>query len=73
MRFPNTAPKNGDIRTRTFFAWFPITDADKTETRWLETVTVVEKYYEGIGGYTAPRIARFWYVLNFRDLGQAAK
>jgi len=35
-------PEDGDRRTRSWFAWWPVTIG--TQTRWLETVTVREEY-----------------------------
>jgi hypothetical protein len=54
MRFKiyQNEPKNGDIKTKTFFAWFPISIIDwdskpiVEEIRWLETVTVEYKFRE---------------------------
>tara|TARA_Y100000034_G_scaffold8165_1_gene8908 strand:+ start:505 stop:702 length:198 start_codon:yes stop_codon:yes gene_type:complete len=37
-------PKLGDRRTRTWFAWFPVTI--NFERRWLEEVTVIQQYKE---------------------------
>lgn len=48
--------KVGDERTREFFAWFPVTIRQKhaAETRWLETVRVLERWTEFKAG------ERFW-------------
>ena len=46
MRTIKKVPANGDIRTRMFFAWFPVTIVydGQEETRWLEYITVVERF-----------------------------
>jgi len=46
----------GDERTREFFAWCPVTirQAHGAETRWLETVRVLEKWTEFRAG------EKFW-------------
>lgn len=50
-------------RVRTFFAWLPVTveKDDFTITRWLEKVTIEEKYIEGLfhPGY--------WNTIKFID------
>lgn len=50
-------PQHGDERTRTFFAWLPV--RDDYEVRWLEKVTVRERY--------SSIIYACWYVLEFLD------
>jgi len=56
------APKQGDKRTCTFFAWFPVSvifDIEK-ETRWLETVTITQMYHEMWD-------ANYWETIGFVD------
>jgi hypothetical protein len=45
-----TPPEDGEQRTIRKFAWLPI--KIKEETRWLETVNVLQRYHfvEGYGG-----------------------
>ncbi len=47
--------KDGDKRTRTYFAWLPVY-CDDGQTRWLEHVTVDEVYvwgsYDGAGSWS---------------------
>lgn len=57
MRLNSKYPQNNAVRERTFFAWLPITIKD--ETRWLERVTVVERYnYYRHGDH-------YWYPEEF--------
>ena len=46
MKWTKIKPFHGEIRTREFFAWFPISviTGRATDTRWLETVSICEKY-----------------------------
>jgi hypothetical protein len=46
----------GDERTREFFAWWPVTVRNEhgAETRWLETVRVMERWTEFKAG------EKFW-------------
>lgn len=37
-------PSDGDVRTRTKFALFPV-ELDNGYTVWLEIYTVIERYY----------------------------
>ena len=48
--------KLGDERTREFFAWWPVTIRQEhaAETRWLETVRVLERWTEFKAG------EKFW-------------
>ena len=48
--------KPGDERTREFFAWWPVTVRNEhgAETRWLETVRVMERWTEFKAG------EKFW-------------
>jgi hypothetical protein len=48
--------KPGDERTREFFAWWPVTIRQEhaAETRWLETVRVLERWTEFKAG------EKFW-------------
>ena len=48
--------KLGDERTREFFAWWPVTirQGHAAETRWLETVRVLERWTEFKAG------EKFW-------------
>jgi hypothetical protein len=58
MRFRQ--PNIGDKRIRSFFALFPVRCYTTNEIRWMETVTVLEKYVQGIGpGY--------WAIEKFND------
>jgi hypothetical protein len=41
-------PKNKSQRTRTWFAWFPVTFDDGTRV-WLEKISIEERYYDGDG------------------------
>lgn len=52
----------GDTRTLSFFALFPVT-IDK-ETRWWEHVTVLQVYRYG---YPKSRLDGDWYNLKFED------
>ena len=52
-------PKNGDERTRTFFAILPFSIGD--EVRWLEKVTVLEVYLY----ISSPYIANVWRPKKF--------
>lgn len=49
-------------RTRTFFAFFPVRAENNNvlETRWLETVTVYEKYVDG-------DFYSYWQAIKFID------
>ena len=56
----------GDIRVEKRFLWFPVTtmtpDKKHWETRWLEYVTIVEKYY------SPPfPLSPFWKIIEFKD------
>lgn len=59
MKFKN---QTGGTRTRTFFAFFPVRAEHNNviETRWLETVTVYEKYVEG-------DFYSYWQTIKFID------
>jgi hypothetical protein len=60
MRF--RTPKYGDQRTRSFFAWCPVSmwlGKGQVETRWLERVWVLEEYREGDGPH--------WWRVCFID------
>lgn len=67
MRFKDKRAANGDMRERTFFAWLPVTSEKTGETRWFERVNVLERYFEGIGGASEPRIYRRWDVVEFTE------
>jgi hypothetical protein len=61
MRFKKTQP--GDERVRTFFAFTPQRCWTTGEIRWMETVTVSERYFDRndlaiIGGGC-------WYIVKF--------
>lgn len=58
-------PDDGDKRTRTFFAWYPVHSKNNNQTRWFEVVTVVETYTytpEGSG----------WRINNFVDITETS-
>ena len=44
MKWKNTTPKHGDVRTIKRFAWFPI-DAGNI-TVWLDVVYIDQKYVD---------------------------
>jgi len=48
MRWHWKRYKPGDVRTREFFAWLPVTVRNErgAETRWLERVKVLEMFQE---------------------------
>ncbi len=54
----------GDVRERTFFAWFPITvtKGKFCITRWLERVTVEESFRENFD-------SGFWVIIKFIEKG----
>ena len=54
-----TTPKL--VRTKTWFAFFPVKIGD--ETRWLETVTVKQEYFYKLGGVEWPT----WHNMSFID------
>lgn len=58
MRFKQIP--EGEERTRTFFAWWPIWCYKTCETRWLERVTVRECYVYAYASST-------WWVVAFID------
>lgn len=68
-----TDPVAGDIRTRSYFAWLPITiNSDETsETRWLRRVEVEEVFCKGKDidgdGYA------YWYPICFTDSKKYSK
>lgn len=65
MRF--IPPKNGDKRTRSFFAWLPVINHKTGETRWLERVNVKEEYKIGFSGGSSLRICKSWVIIEFYD------
>jgi hypothetical protein len=54
--------KVGDKRLETWFAWFPVRIND--ETRWLETVRVLQRRNYMQGQYVCQF---FWENINFAD------
>lgn len=56
MRWTN--PKEGDIRIKKQFAFFPV--RVKEEWRWLENVTIEQKYCWGLYGHS-------WFNTEFID------
>jgi hypothetical protein len=62
MRF--IPAKEGDIRTRSFFAWFPVGNYKTGEIRWLERVNVKEEYKRLL---SPTRIFEGWMVIKFYD------
>ena len=63
MRFKK--PTEGDTRVRKFFAWIPVREIKTGEIRWLEHVTVNDRYITGIGGGSEPRVCDGWVVDSF--------
>ena len=55
---PKQGPSNGDTRTRTFFAWFPVYIFDERTYVWWERVTVCEEYFSAQYGASAVWSAR---------------
>lgn len=51
-------PTDGQTRQRTVFAWFPYLGGN--EFRWLERVTVLERYYD-----SGPGDPGGWYFSKF--------
>lgn len=51
-----TSPREGDVRVKKWFAFLPAKAGE--EYRWLETVTVEQKYYIGCG-------SNYWRNLRF--------
>lgn len=57
MKHVSTTPLDTNLRTKTFFAWLPVTVSSyangqqQSETRWLERVTVI---YSEERGYWCP-------------------
>lgn len=61
-------PFKGQRRERKFFAWLPVSSREEPNSfRWLETVEVLEEYWEGLGGGSVPRNARYWKIIRFLD------
>jgi hypothetical protein len=67
MKFQKRIPKQFEKRTRTFFAFFPVTiyhgprENHIRDTRWLERVTVEEEYW--CLSFVSPH----WKLLSFVD------
>lgn len=63
MRF--IPPKLNEQRTRSHFAWLPITI--KGEIRWLERVTYIEEWYATEIGYFGDPLSFAWHKIKFID------
>lgn len=64
-----TVKQVNGTRIRTFFAWFPITickDGYET-TRWLETVTVEERFFPLSVSPAGTTIGSSWRIIKFID------
>lgn len=63
MRFyHNLSPESGQLRQRRLFALLPITIDN--ETRWLEMVTIEERFHPGQSPWSGPEWRRKRFIDN---------
>lgn len=70
MRYEKFLPRVGDVRLRTWFAWFPVAienmERHSVEIRWLIHVTVRQEYCEWFTGVQDIPL-RGWANVAFED------
>ena len=60
-------PQPGDTRTITKFALLPCSTVEDHEWRWMERVTIEQRFFERSAGITMPRHVRRWENQRFVD------